>query len=262
MKTHLLMPEWYRDEASFQYDIDSLENFVLAHGINQNLWKKDLTDFLDAHVIALDESASRVQELDRVRSYFVNEITDLFDQLKSQKDPQRALSVFWNFLIKNGVAKRLENWRQKANEDGNLQLAQQPEQVWTTLNDLLKDYLLINEEFNIESFFQLLISGFSEASFSQIPSALDAVSISEMGMVQSNDYKQVFILGATSSNLPNIKKIPGFFTDENLDQINRSLDSNQQIENQQDNATLTKPARITKVTPDGDLFSLWNLEGV
>ncbi|WP_297818971.1 PD-(D/E)XK nuclease family protein [uncultured Lactobacillus sp.] len=232
MKTHLLMPEWYRDEASFQYDIDSLENFVLAHGINQNLWKKDLTDFLDAHVIALDESASRVQELDRVRSYFVNEITDLFDQLKSQKDPQRALSVFWNFLIKNGVAKRLENWRQKANEDGNLQLAQQPEQVWTTLNDLLKDYLLINEEFNIESFFQLLISGFSEASFSQIPSALDAVSISEMGMVQSNDYKQVFILGATSSNLPNIKKIPGFFTDENLDQINRSLDSNQQIENQ------------------------------
>ncbi len=32
-----------------------------------------------------------------------------------------------------------------------------------------------------------------------------------MGMVQGQGYKQVFIIGATSSNLPQIEKIPGFF---------------------------------------------------
>lgn len=232
MKTHLLMPNAYKDEAGFQYDVDRLENFVLAHGIDQNLWRVKLTDFVDSHVIALDESINQVQELDQIRVYFVEEISHLFDQLKNETDPEKALSVFWDFLIRNGVAQRLEKWRQKASDEGNLQLAQQPEQVWTTLNSLLKDYLLINQEFDVESFFQLLISGFGEASFSQIPSTLDAVNISEMGMVQSNDYKQVFILGATSSNLPNIEKIPGFFTDENIEQINQNLDPNQQIENQ------------------------------
>ncbi|MDK6748073.1 hypothetical protein QP367_24995, partial [Citrobacter sp. UMB8248A] len=77
---------------------------------------------------------------------------------------------FWNFLIKNRVAKRLEAWRKEANDAGDLQLAQQPEQVWSTLNDLLKDYLLVAKEFSLEQFFDLLISGFSEANFSQIPS--------------------------------------------------------------------------------------------
>ncbi|WP_276804281.1 PD-(D/E)XK nuclease family protein [Lactobacillus hominis] len=232
MKTHLIIPDWYVDEASFQYDVDRLENFVLAHGINQNLWRRNLTNFVDAHVIALDDSLGQVEQLDRIREYFVKQITDLFDELEQEQDPQAALTIFWNFLIKNGVAKRLENWRQKATEEGNLQLAQQPEQVWTTLNQLLKDYLLINDEFDIESFFELLISGFGEASFSQIPSALDAVNLSEMGMVQNNDYKQVFILGATSSNIPNIEKIPGFFTNEDFEKINANLDESQQIENQ------------------------------
>ena len=74
-----------------------------------------------------------------------------------------------------------------------------------------KGLLIGSQGIFIRTIFDLLISGFSEANFSQIPSTLDAVNISEMGMVQGQGYKQVFIIGATSSNLPQIEKIPGFF---------------------------------------------------
>lgn len=76
---------------------------------------------------------------------------------------------------------------------------------------LLQDYLAINPEtFDLNEFFNMLISAFREANFSQIPSTLDAVNLSEMGMVQTSGYKQVFIIGATASNLPQIQKMPGF----------------------------------------------------
>lgn len=233
MKTHLLIPDNYTREEDFQYDVDQLENFALAHGINQNLWNKDLSDFVDAQVIALDDSEEQVQRLNKLRKYFVDSINQLLEELSEIEDPQAGVSKFWDFLIKHGVAQRLDQWRLTASENNDLQLAQQPEQVWTTLNTLLKDYLLLTQEFDIDSFFQLLVTGFSEASFSQIPSSLDAVNISELGMIQNSDYKQVFILGASSSSLPKVENIPGFFTSENIEDINQGSEEENRIEDGQ-----------------------------
>lgn len=233
MKTQLFIPDWYKNSARYQNDVDLLENFVLAHGIKGKLWTKSLKSFVDADVIALDKSEKEVEDLDRLRDYFIDALTKFFEQLDKEEDPQAGVTVFWNFLIKNRVAKRLESWRKEANDTGDLQLAQQPEQVWSTLTDLLKDYLLVANKFSVDQFFDLLISGFSEANFSQIPSTLDAVTISELGMVQGQGYKQVFIIGATSTNLPQIEKIPGFFSSENLEQLNEGNEANGYLEDQQ-----------------------------
>lgn len=233
MKTQLFIPDWYKNSARYQNDVDLLENFVLAHGIRGKLWTKSLKSFVDAGVIALDKSEKEVEELDRLREYFIDALTKFFEQLNKEEDSQAGVTIFWNFLIKNRVAKRLESWRKEANDTGDLQLAQQPEQVWSTLTDLLKDYLLVANKFSVDQFFDLLISGFSEANFSQIPSTLDAVNISELGMVQGQGYKQVFIIGATSTNLPQIEKIPGFFSSENLEQLNEGNEANGYLEDQQ-----------------------------
>ena len=142
------------------------------------------------------------------------------------------MTSFWDFLLKNQINKKLEKWRDTAINSGDLQLAQQPEQIWALLNKLLKDYVLIAEEFNTENFFDILISGFSEANFSQIPSVLDAVTVSEIGMVQNNSFKQVFIIGAVNNSLPKIQNKPGFLNIENINELNNSIDDEQQyIEN-------------------------------
>ncbi|MCT7875696.1 MAG: ATP-dependent helicase, partial [Lactobacillus iners] len=104
----------------------------------------------------------------------------------------------------------------------------------------LNDFLLINkpeEEFSASDFLRILISGFKEANFAQIPASLDAVSLSEMGMVQAKNYKNVFIIGASSSNLPQISNTPGFLTSENLAQIS-SADTDNALEDRQELANL------------------------
>lgn len=234
LKTHLLIPSWYKEEAEYIYDVDELENFVLAHGINHNLWKKPFINFVDAEVIRLDKMDEEVAKIDRLRAFLVNKVTNLFKKLENEPESTKALTIFFDFLVKNGIAARLEKWRDEANENGDLQQAEQPEQLWDLLIQLLKDYLTINpEKFDLDEFFNMLINAFREANFSQIPSTLDAVNLSEMGMVQVSGYKQVFIIGATAGNLPAIQKTPGFLTTENLDQLQQSFSSDSYLEDNQ-----------------------------
>lgn len=234
LKTHLLIPSWYKEEAEYIHDVDELENFVLAHGINHGLWRKKFSDFVNAEVIRLDKMDEEVAKIDRLRGYLVDKVTNLFEKLAQEKDSQKALTIFFDFLTENGIAARLEKWRDDANDAGDLQQAQQPEQLWDLLIQLLSDYLMINpEEFNMDEFFNMLINAFKEANFSQIPSTLDAVNLSEIGMVQTSGYKQVFIIGATSGNLPAIQKMPGFLTTENLAQLQDSFSSDSYLEDNQ-----------------------------
>lgn len=220
MKTQLIIPNWYQTESAYLHDIDELENFVLAHGINNNLWKRDFTDFTAAGVIYLDQDSDEVAKINKLKNYFIKQLTGLLTSIKKEKDTQKAITIFFNFLIQNGVTQVLEKWREKAQEEGDLQQARQSEQIWDLLINLLHDYLLINEtEFNLPSFFDVLINGFKEATFAQIPATLDAVNLSETGIVQVSGYKQVFILGATNVNLPQIKTTPGFLSTENLEKL-------------------------------------------
>ncbi|MCT7890414.1 MAG: ATP-dependent helicase/nuclease RexB [Lactobacillus crispatus] len=213
LKTHLLIPSWYKEEAEYIHDVDELENFVLAHGINHNLWKKHFDNFVNAEVIRLDKMDDEVAKIDRLRSYLVDKISTFFKIIEQEKDSQKALTIFFEFLTKNGIADRLEKWRDEANEAGDLQQAQQPEQLWDLLMQLLQDYLAINPEtFDLNEFFNMLISAFR---------------------VQTSGYKQVFIIGATANNLPQIQKMPGFLTTENLNQLQNSFNSESYLEDSQ-----------------------------
>lgn len=235
LKTRMLIPEWYKGKlAQYVKDVDMLENYVLAHGIDYTNWEKKLSSFSDANVIALDQKPDEIERLEQLRSYLIDQIKRLTNALKKEKDTNEALKTFFNFLVNNGVAARLDEWRNEADQAGDLQQAQQPEQLWNLLIQLLKDYKIINNgNFKLDSFFDMLISGFREASFSQIPSTLDAVNVSEIGMVQSSHYKQVFIIGATATNLPKIQKTPGFLSSENLEEIAANFSEDAYIEDRQ-----------------------------
>ncbi|WEV70179.1 PD-(D/E)XK nuclease family protein [Lactobacillus sp. ESL0785] len=234
MKTRLIIPDWYQEEAAYIHDVDELENFVLAHGINHQLWQRDFTDYVAAEVIRLDKIPDEVARINKLKAYFVNQLSALLTEMKQETASQQAITVFFNFLTQNGIPKRLEKWREAAQEKGELQQAQQPEQVWDLLINLLHDYLLINpEQFNVDSFFYVLTNGFKEATFSQIPSTLDAVNLSEMGMIQTSGYKQVFIIGATSNNLPAIQNTPGFLSTENLDKLSQAFGEDSYLEDRQ-----------------------------
>lgn len=234
MKTHLIIPDWYQEESAYIHDVDELENFVLAHGINHNLWKRDFTDYVASEVIRLDKVPDEVAKISKLKDFFVKKLERLLTKLKQEEDTQKAITTFFNFLTNNKVNQVLEKWREDAQTAGDLQQARQSEQVWDLLITLLHDYLLINPtEFDVASFFNVLTNGFKEATFSQIPSTLDAVNLSETGIVQVSGYKQVFIMGATSTGLPAIQTTPGFLSTENLENLSTAFGEDSYLEDHQ-----------------------------
>ena len=238
----LFFPSFYQDEAAFLRDVDELENFALAHGINYYLWNRPLTSFVKIKrpIIALDKRNNEVERLEKLRQVVFKELNNFIEQFKKAEEVKAGVKFFFDFLVKIGLTKRLESWRKQAVDKNDLQASQEPKQIWDLLLNLLNDFLLINkpeDQFSASDFLRILISGFKEANFAQIPASLDAVSLSEMGMVQAKNYKNVFIIGASSNNLPQISNTPGFLTSENLAQIS-SADGDNALEDRQELANL------------------------
>ncbi len=95
-------------------------------------------------------------------------------------------------------------WRDQAIDAGDLVQAGQPEQVWQTFCDLLDEYVTIlgDRLFQSQDFLALLQAGFEGADYSQIPSTLDQVMISESGIIQMNNRKITFMIGSIDTTMP------------------------------------------------------------
>ncbi|MEF7408286.1 ATP-dependent helicase, partial [Pediococcus acidilactici] len=76
-------------------------------------------------------------------------------------------------------------------------------------------------------FMGLLNAGFEGATYSQIPSTLDQILVSESGMVQMVDRKIVFIIGATDRVMPEQIQDNDFLNQDGKNQIDPFLDDDQ-----------------------------------
>ncbi len=72
--------------------------------------------------------------------------------------------------------------------------------------------ILGEQPFEPQDFLDLLQAGFEGATYSQVPTTLDQVVISESGMVQPNDKKSSCFLGATDLVMPDVAVSEGLFS--------------------------------------------------
>ncbi|SUP60885.1 ATP-dependent helicase/deoxyribonuclease subunit B [Weissella viridescens] len=99
-------------------------------------------------------------------------------------------------------------WRDEAIARGDLNLAQQPEQVWRTFIGVLDDFVTVfdAETMTLSELKDALQAGFDNANYSGIPATMDQVRVSESGIVQGEHYDTTIVFGATNTNLPGTVK--------------------------------------------------------
>ena len=129
------------------------------------------------------------------------------------------------------VTDRLYAWQQyQSTRD--LDLARQPQQVWTTFCQILQEYVEILGQQELRNgtsevladFSELLQAGFAAAQYSQIPATLDQVVVSETGIVQSENRKVVFMIGSTDDVMPEMQESDSLLTDQDKDILSAYLD--------------------------------------
>ena len=212
LKTELILPlvdGKPMDRKAYRQAVDLTENFVLKSGYSGRRWTQradwqyfELTEG-DAGV-ETDKNAGIAKQINLIHQFVAKTFPPFFKALSAANDGRAAATVLVNFLTRQGVTQQLLAWRDAALDRQDVAAAAEPEQTWQTFCQMLDEYVAIlgDEPFASEDFLALLQAGFEGASYSQIPSTLDQVLVSESGMVQSQDRKVVFMIGATDLVMP------------------------------------------------------------
>lgn len=212
LKTELLIPQIdghpMKIEA-FRECLDLTENMVLKYGFEGRRWlqKEDWVYYRFTETDAgtqTDAEKAKTHKANLIRHFVKEQIAPFLKKVDEVKNGLEAVTLLFNFLIAQNVPQRLLEWRDAELEKGNIEAAARPEQTWDTFCQLLDEYVLaLGEfEFNNDNFLELLQSGFEGSEYSQVPSTLDQVIISESGMVQMNERKVTFMIGSTDAVMP------------------------------------------------------------
>lgn len=176
-------------------------------------------------------------QLQLIRDFVGQTLVPFFDELKEVRTGRELATKLYQFLVANGVTKRLNHWQNYQAEQGNLDLARRPKQVWATFCQIIEEYVLLLGDRQVEkdsrvdlltNFSEILQAGFAAAQYSQIPATLDQVVISETGIVQSQSHRVVFVIGATDDVMPEVHDDEGLLTDSDKDLLSQYLDADSQ----------------------------------
>lgn len=213
----------------FLDQVYNTENWCLKFGRGKyrNDWCSEKTVW---HNDIHDQGPAINQEdlaLNQVRDYVKDVLAPVGDQLAQAKTGEEAARTLYQALESLHITDRLHEWAQEASDAGDLQQAQAPQQVWRTFASLLDEYVEILggvEHYSLDQFAKLMMIGFQTATYSQIPSTMDQVLISETGITQTNDRKVVFMIGSTDDVMPETRPNDGLLDDDDLQLLNKALD--------------------------------------
>ncbi|WP_445993840.1 helicase-exonuclease AddAB subunit AddB [Listeria monocytogenes] len=211
---------------------DILENYVLENGI-QNKWKKE-GDWIYRKIRGLstnvlpqtDEEIHMQSIINEMRNLIVNPLSTLELNLRKAKTGMEFALALYHYLEQVNAVERLESWRQRAEEQGYLELAREHEQAWSSISALLDEFVEVlgEETLDLDSFTEIIGTGLDALEFSLLPPSLDQVVLSDMENAKLLDMKVIFAIGMNDGVMPLRQKDKGIFSDQDRDAL-RAEDS-------------------------------------
>lgn len=249
LKTGLLIPLTTDEKGTKTYPVEAFrkaifttENWCLKYGktghawIDQKVWEVD--EQIDPEVLAMNPQLQKYQEriaeqnqqLNWVKQVVRDQVGPVIKHLQNTTDGKTAAQALYQGLVQLGVNDQMQRWAKEATHRGQMDLGQQPQQVWNTLCSLLDEYVAVlgqGGDFNLDDFAEIIQVGFQTATYSQIPSTMDQVLVSETGIVQTDQRKVVFMIGATDDVMPEVKVSEGLLSDPDKQLLNAGLADDQ-----------------------------------
>lgn len=198
---------------------DLLENYVICWDIRGNMWLRDgdWTAHPDGYGQDwTEEQRARLEEINRIRAQIRITLLPLHDGMKSLPTAKEKAEVLYTFAEKSGVPRTLQEQAEALLADGQVQLAEEYQQLWTIFCDVLDQFVEIlgDTELSGEEFAKLLRLVLTQYSVGTIPATLDQVKVSEITRNDRHRVKCLFLLGANDHVLPSVNTGSGILDEE------------------------------------------------
>lgn len=120
------------------------------------------------------------------------------------KTVQEKAEALYRYLEETDVPLKLDQERQRAEDDGRIIEAQQHQQAWDAVIQLLEEFveMMGDDEISLDLFQQMIEAGAESLTFSLIPPALDQVFVGNMDLSRMYGTSCTFVLGANDGVLP------------------------------------------------------------
>ncbi|GMA70464.1 ATP-dependent helicase/deoxyribonuclease subunit B [Leuconostoc litchii] len=208
-----------RDEF---FDIVSyMDNYLYAYRPYESKWRDFSREFKLFQVTRDndDTEVSKDEKINHRLEYLRHFIVDAFDELdqgfSQAQNLRQSVTHLILWLQKYHVTEALIEQKNDFIAQGDLSRAQQIEEVWQMFTQTLDEMVNIDgtRQVSLIDMVTTLQAGLSGAKFSGIPNNLDQLMISEAGIVQSTQYKQLYFIGGTRQNLPAQSKTTALIND-------------------------------------------------
>lgn len=225
LKTGFLRPiqagRLVSDDEYFEI-VAYLDNYLAGHRSSARVWHDDQAQF-ELFQLAGDPdhpSFAHDAQINRRLNYLKAFVTKAFDDVKAGLDRAATLGdgarFLLSFLQKYQVTEAVLQQRDQLIDSGELVKAQQVMEVWQLFVNILDQVVQVagDQDFDREVFLAALQAGFAGGKFTGIPNQLDQLTVSEAGIVQSQQYKVLYFIGGTRNALPAQVKNKTVLTDQ------------------------------------------------
>jgi len=199
-------------------EIDLLENYCLAFGINAGDWQSnEQWDFAGENDGGFDD-----RQIDQIRLKAIAPLLELKDRLYPGNEPSKTISpeeftrIIFDFLDALQVRRTLGNWIEEATERKDYATVEQHRQFYDALVNVFDELVEVfaGQSMTAEDYFAIINSAFSQLTLAFIPPTLDQVLVGSIERSRHPDLKAVFLIGATQRQFPVPISSEGILTDD------------------------------------------------
>lgn len=227
IKTELLFP-LNQNIEKLRVQMDNLENHVLAYGIKGDKWtKRERWSYRRIHGLEMengvqtDREKKKEQELNELRLIVTAPVLRLSRRLKRAETGRQLGEALYLFLEELDIPMKLENWKIKEEEKGNLVKSREHDQAWNAIMDILDQFVEIfgDQKVTPSSFLKILEAGLEALRFSLVPPAIDQILVADLEKSRLSDIKVAFIIGLNEGVLPAKITEDGILADQDREEM-------------------------------------------
>ncbi|OOB78342.1 MAG: hypothetical protein BEN18_07665 [Epulopiscium sp. Nuni2H_MBin001] len=205
-------------------DVDYLENYILAQGINRkNKWQ-DSWQYGD--------SSWDFERLNNLRLEISSMLSELETNFNANKNKNGRLNildattVLYRFLEQLNVYDKVQDIVEYHRRHNNLSLELENSQIWEQVMMVLERLvdILGAEEVSIKSYKSLLSTSLNYEKMKIIPASQDQVLIGDIQRTRLPRQKAVFILGVNEGVIPATDNNKGLFSDMDMATLQETAD--------------------------------------
>ncbi|MFD1672215.1 PD-(D/E)XK nuclease family protein [Agrilactobacillus yilanensis] len=214
-------------KAAFRQMLDITDNYLLAHNLyrkdwlSETPWQYVIKNF-DATATEVQVDSVKTQAIETIHQLVRTQLAPFYQQLAQVQTAEAGATLVYQFLKTAGVLDQLVIWQNEtAQTAATVGIVDKNTQGFNVFIQLLEQYVAIlgTAPFDAKVFIELITAAFTNTAYAQIPATLDAVNVSEVGMVQMNNRKITFFIGLTDQNLPEVTTAPTILNDEDRTQL-------------------------------------------